>query len=170
MSVEYDNFKVGFGKKNDVVETPDELYRMLNEEFQFDFDPAPVWPNNVMEWDGLKVDWGKSNFINPPYSHIGKWFEKAVKEMHKGNVSVFLVPMRMTPKYWVKWVYPYAQELRVIADRIQFKNYEGKAPFPIGIVVYKPTLTTEPLRKGVDIDDKTYPIKKFYLDPPSFSL
>lgn len=162
-SVKYDNFKVGFGSKNDVVETPDELYKILDNEFHFDFDPAPVWPNGVMEWDGLKKDWGKSNFINPPYSKIGKWFEKAVREMQRGNTSVFLVPFRMTPKYWVEWVYPYATELRVIATRIQFKNYNGFAPFPVGIIVYQPTGNDKPIRQGLDFVHPVYPMKKYNL-------
>lgn len=163
-STEYENFKVGFGKKNDVVETPDELYTLLDNEFHFNFDPAPVWENGIQKWDGLEVDWKTCNYINPPYSNIGKWFEKAVKEMHKGNTSVFLVPLRMTPKYWVKWVYPYATEIRVIADRIQFKNYEGKAPFPVGIIVYRPTQSTNPIRAALDLDHPIYPMKTFYLD------
>lgn len=169
MSVEYENFKVGFGKKNDVVMTPDELYQILNDEFKFDFDPAPLWENGVQKWDGLEVEWGQSNYINPPYSNIGKWFKKAVEEMRKGKTSVFLVPMRMTPKYWREWAYPYASELRVLADRIMFKGYEdkGKAPFPVGILVYRPYGSDEPLREGVDFDHKLYPMKKFYLDPPN---
>lgn len=158
-SEEYDNFKVGFGKKNDVVETPDELYKILNDEFHFDFDPAPVWPNGVIERDGLECDWGQSNFINPPYSNIGKWFEKAYKESIKGKTSVFLVPFRLTPIYWRKWVYPYASEIRVIANRIQFKNYPSTAPFPVGIIVYRPS-DGSVLRPAVDFEHEKYAMKR----------
>ena len=35
MSVEYENFKVGFGKKNDVVMTPDELYKILMRLYEY---------------------------------------------------------------------------------------------------------------------------------------
>lgn len=159
-SEEYDNFKVGFGKKNDVVETPDELYQILDNEFHFDHDPAPVWPDGIIVTDGLTSEWGQSNFINPPYSNIGKWFEKAVKESVKGKTSVFLVPFRLTPIYWRKWVYPYASEIRVIANRIQFKNYPSTAPFPVGIIVYRPSVDGKAIRPSVDFEHKKYPMKK----------
>ena len=42
--------------------TPDAFYNKLNEEFKFDFDPCPY----QSDFDGLKIEWGQSNFINPP--------------------------------------------------------------------------------------------------------
>ena len=50
---------------SDNWETPKELYNSLNAEFDFDFDPCPI---NCKSFDGLEIDWGKSNFVNPPYS------------------------------------------------------------------------------------------------------
>lgn len=41
------------------------IYDELNKEF--DFDPCPLH-HNIEDWDGLKIEWGKVNFINPPYS------------------------------------------------------------------------------------------------------
>lgn len=71
--------------------TPKHLYDKLNEEFNFDFDPCPVAP----DFDGLKVEWGKCNFVNPPYSReVKKWCEKAVKEWKKGKTVVMLVASR----------------------------------------------------------------------------
>lgn len=49
---------------HDNWKTPSDLYNTLNEEFHFDFDPCPLNPT----FDGLLIPWGKSNFINPPYS------------------------------------------------------------------------------------------------------
>jgi hypothetical protein len=48
--------------------TPPALYRKLNEEFAFDFDPAP-FPLPA-GFDGLTVEWGKSNYVNPPFGSI----------------------------------------------------------------------------------------------------
>lgn len=48
-------------------ETPLGLLGKLDKEFKFDFDPCPIY-NDLNKFDGLKCDWGKSNFINPPYS------------------------------------------------------------------------------------------------------
>ena len=43
--------------------TPDSFYKTLDKEFNFDFDPCP----GHSEFDGLKKEWGDSNFVNPPY-------------------------------------------------------------------------------------------------------
>ena len=46
--------------------TPPELYKEWDQEFQFDFDPCPA--NRADGWDGLEMDWGTMNYVNPPYS------------------------------------------------------------------------------------------------------
>ena len=86
--------------KNDDVATPDDLYDALNKEFKFDHDPCPFGGKQKGK-DGLSEDWGKSNYVNPPYSQIKLWFKKAIKEMKKVNKSVFLVPLRLGTKYFV---------------------------------------------------------------------
>ena len=66
--------------------TPDDLLQNLNKEFNFDFDPCPLY---CTEFDGLKIDWGKSNFINPPYSRKLKeaFIHKAYNESLKGIIT-----------------------------------------------------------------------------------
>lgn len=150
--------QVQLWSKNDDVATPDDLYKALNEEFKFDFDPCPLGgkpkenepkenepkENETKElsekYDGLEVDWGKSNYVNPPYSEIKEWMKKAIKEMKKGNKSVFLIPLRMSSVYWEQYVYPYASEIRPIAGYIKFKGYEKIRGLntPIGLVIYDP--------------------------------
>ena len=44
--------------------TPPEVYKILDDEFRFDFDPCPLHH----KVDGLTIEWGKSNFVNPPYN------------------------------------------------------------------------------------------------------
>ena len=52
--------------------TPKAFYQALNSEFGFDYDPCPVKPMK----DGLQTEWGKVNFVNPPYGReIGKWIK-----------------------------------------------------------------------------------------------
>jgi len=55
--------------------TPKEFYDKLNKEFSFDFDPCPLFS----EFDGLSIDWGKSNFVNPPYSKLREFVYKAIE-------------------------------------------------------------------------------------------
>ncbi len=122
----------------DDVATPKDLYKSLDDEFKFNFDSAPFMGKGG-KFDGLKIEnWGTSTYCNPPYSEIHLWLEKAVKEMKKGNNSVFLIPLRMATNYWAKWVFPYASEIRPIAGYIKFQGYEDIRGLntPIGLVIY----------------------------------
>jgi hypothetical protein len=48
--------------------TPPNVYDPLQSEFNFDFDPCPYpKPDN---FDGLTCEWGKSNYVNPPFGSI----------------------------------------------------------------------------------------------------
>lgn len=125
--------------KNNDVATPDDLYNALDKEFKFDFDPCPLGGKEKGK-DGLKINWGKSNYVNPPYSEIKKWLKKAIEEMNKGNKSVFLIPLRLSTRYWEQYVYPYVSEIRPIAGYIKFKGYEKIRGLntPIGLVIYDP--------------------------------
>ena len=58
--------------------TPTSLYNTLNEEFNFDFDPCPL--KESPDFDGLRIPWGQSNFVNPPYSNWQKWVDKGYQE------------------------------------------------------------------------------------------
>lgn len=65
--------------------TPDYIYDELNKEFNFDFDPCPL-QHDTSKWDGLEIEWGSRNYINPPYSQKLKeaFIKKAVEESKKG--------------------------------------------------------------------------------------
>lgn len=86
--------------KNHYWITPPDLYAKLNDEFNFDFDPCP-YPKPD-DFDGLTCDWGKSNYVNPPFGsiiHNGKkkgptaWVRKAIEENKKGKLIVFVYPI-----------------------------------------------------------------------------
>ena len=80
--------------------TPPELYAELNAEFHFDFDPCPYpLPDG---FDGLECEWGKSNYVNPPFGsiiHNGRkkgptaWARKAIEEWKKGKTVVLVCPI-----------------------------------------------------------------------------
>jgi hypothetical protein len=79
---------------------PPEVYDPLHAEFNFDFDPCPYpLPEG---FDGLICEWGKSNWVNPPFGsiiHEGKkkgptaWVRKAIAEQQKGKLSVLVYPV-----------------------------------------------------------------------------
>ncbi len=115
--------------------TPKKVYDGLDKEFGFDFDPCPVSPN----FDGLLIEWGKSNFVNPPYTTKlqNAFAKKGLAEYRKGKTVVFLVPARTSTKRFHEIFLPLATEIRFIKGRLYFNDGEGRAPFPSMIVIFK---------------------------------
>ena len=99
--------------------TPDDLMKKLNDEFKFYFDPCPYpKPEN---FDGLTSEWGKSNYVNPPFGsiiHEGKkkgataWVRKAIKENEKGKDVVFVFPIDK----WILMMVKAGAEIRNLGD------------------------------------------------------
>lgn len=110
--------------------TPREFYESLNSEFHFDFDPCP-YQHDISKWDGLKIDWGKSNFINPPYSRELKeaFVKKAIEESKKGKICVMLLPVSTSTKLFHDYIQPNAKEIRFVRGRIRFVGVNTKGEF-----------------------------------------
>lgn len=72
--------------------TPPDMLAALQAEFGFDFDPCPhPRPDG---FDGLTVEWGQSNWVNPPFTGgVMKWARKAIAERAKGKLSVLILPI-----------------------------------------------------------------------------
>jgi site-specific DNA-methyltransferase (adenine-specific) len=101
--------------------TPDFFYKKLNNEFKFDFDPCP-YLHDVEAWNGLGIDWGKSNFVNPPYSLKLKveFVKKAIEQSKKGKLSAMLLPVSTSTKLFHELILPNAIEIRWIKGRVPF--------------------------------------------------
>lgn len=117
--------------QSDQWATPSELYNCLHEEFHFDFDPCPLYDGPITpENDGLKIPWGQSNFVNPPYTrHIKEAFvHRAVHEMQQGKTSVLLLPVSTSTALFHDWILPHASEIRFLRGRVKFvgKNTKGE--------------------------------------------
>jgi len=101
--------------------TPIELYNKLDQEFHFDFDPCPYpRPDG---FDGLIVDWGRSNYVNPPFHGPTAWVRKAIAEHQKGKTIVFVFPID-------KWIHYFIQagaEIRNLGD-IKWLSIEDRLP------------------------------------------
>jgi len=79
------------GKKHYWI-TPPNLMDDLRREFAFDFDPCPYpRPDG---FNGLTIDWGKSNYVNPPFTGgVMAWAKKAIDEQAKGKLSILMLPL-----------------------------------------------------------------------------
>jgi len=106
--------------------TPKKLYDELNAEFNFDFDPCPLHSN----FDGLKCDWGNSNFINPPYNRIDKpkFIRKAYEEWRKGKTCVLLIPAAIGTEQFHNLILPFA-EIRFLKGRVAFCGINSKGVY-----------------------------------------
>jgi site-specific DNA-methyltransferase (adenine-specific) len=135
--------KALFSKASDEWETPPKLFDRLDNEFHFALDAAATEQNKKAyywydkEHSALERDWliprnnfevgGKYEskyhtvFVNPPYSQISKFIEKAYQESLKGVVVVCLIPCRSDTRYWHNYIMK-AQEIRFIKGRLKFNN------------------------------------------------
>jgi hypothetical protein len=100
--------------------TPPDLYAELDAEFHFDFDPCPH--PLPLGFDGLTYEWGRSNYVNPPFGsiiHRGKkkgptaWVRKAITEQQKGKLVVLVYPVD-------KWVLMLMKA--ILGDHAQVRN------------------------------------------------
>jgi len=112
--------------------TPSVVYKDLNTEFHFNFDPCPSDP----EFDGLHCEWGSCNFVNPPYSQIKAWLKKSLIEHSHGKTVVLLLPSRTGTDWFHECVLLHATEIRFIRGRLQFDDCGVNAPFDSIIVVF----------------------------------
>ena len=87
--------------------TPPDLMNKLEKRFgKFDFDPCPYpLPDG---FDGLTCEWGKRNYVNPPFGSImhqgpndkkpkkkgpTAWMRKAIEEANKGKFVLIVYPV-----------------------------------------------------------------------------
>lgn len=92
--------------------TPDELLSEIYAEHGITFDPCP-YPKPD-DFDGLAMEWGESNYVNPPFGSYtdrrkGKkigptaWVRKAIAEYRKGKKVVLVYPID-------KWIHMLLEE------------------------------------------------------------
>ncbi len=119
---------------DDNYATPPSLYNELNSRFNFDFDPCPYNEGDV-KVNGLDIEWGNSNFVNPPYSRKLKeaFVKKGIEEMKKGKLCVFLIPVSTSTKLFHDYILPNATKIEFIRGRIKFgkRDKDGNFYLPL---------------------------------------
>lgn len=107
--------------------TPPHVYFHLNKQYNFDFDPCPL-NHDLKSWDGTAVEWGKVNFVNPPYNLKSKeaFVKKAVEESKKGKLVVMLLPVSTSTKLFHETILKAGADVKFCKGRIPFIGINDK--------------------------------------------
>ena len=122
-----------FSRRSDNWKTPRKLYEFYMKRHYY--DPCPYKSN----FDGLKISWGRWNFVNPPYSKIKEFVKKSIEEHKKGKDVTLLIPARTDTKYFRELV-DYGAEICFITGRLHFNNSDS-APFPSCLITLTGRMT-----------------------------
>jgi len=132
---------VHYSSEADDWSTPEDLFRLLDEEFRFDLDVCATAANAKCgrffgpDCDGLVQDWMGTCWMNPPYGdEISRWVAKAFFSSERDATVVCLVPARVDTSWW--WDYCRYGEIRFLKGRLRFSGTPNSAPFPSAVVIF----------------------------------
>lgn len=108
--------------------TPPDYKDKVYKEYGIDFDPCP-WNHDLKLWDGLRVEWGSANFINPPYATKLKadFVNRALDvALSYGSLCFLLLPVSTSTKLFHEVLKPFAKEINFIKGRLRFIGINAK--------------------------------------------
>ena len=130
-----------FASNKQTYETPDELFKVLDNEFHFTLDVCAGKSNRKVDNFFSKKDnaliqnWTGVCWMNPPFKDMKQWVIKAYEESVKNNaVVVCLLPARTNNVWWHD--YCMKGEIRFIKGRVKFKGNKHGLPQPLAIVIF----------------------------------
>jgi hypothetical protein len=136
--------------KSDDWATPKKLYEYLDRRYHFDFDPCPLHSS----FDGLNVEWGQRNFINPPYSKLKDFLKKGFEEYQHGKLAVFLIFSKVSDTATFQEYCMRAQEFVFIKGRLYFNDGDMPAPYASMLVIFDPEMKNDkPIVSSLNQDE-----------------
>lgn len=130
-----------FASNKQEYETPDNLFKVLDNEFHFTLDVCADETNHKVsnfysEKDNALIqDWKGVCWMNPPFKDMKKWIIKAYEESLKWDSTVvILIPARTNTLWWHN--YCMKGEIRFIKGRPKFKGCIHGLPQPLAIIVF----------------------------------
>ena len=122
--------------ERDSWSTPDYIFKWLDDIFDFDVDLAADEHNTkcrlnhfTADDDGVKQHWsyfGKTGWLNPPYSKIAPWISKAIQEQKDNRfTTVMLIPTPNGESYY-REIFKHASDIIFITGRLSFIDANGK--------------------------------------------
>jgi len=142
-----------FSSRSDEWNTPPALATALARRYaqgSFALDAAATSANSRASryydaaTDALRQDWvadaGPDGvvWLNPPYSKVALFFEKAASTARQGTTVVCLVPARVDTAWWHDHALS-ASEVWFVRGRVTFTRPDGTgapAPFPSAVIVF----------------------------------
>ena len=113
----------------DFWQTPKDLFAEINNEFFIGtpFDPCPGKIKLINSYsaedfdddpekDGLKLEWHGENFVNPPFSDIPTWVERAWASVASHKKTIMLLPVRSDQE----WFHDFVDLVCFIRGRVQY--------------------------------------------------
>ena len=106
--------------------TPPDIFKKLDDEFHFTFDPCP-YPKPE-GYDGTIIEWGEVSYCNPPFHKMNgirptAFMRKAIEENRKGKTIVLVAPTQS----YVNLMLEAGAELRSMG-RVRWLHTETKEP------------------------------------------
>jgi phage N-6-adenine-methyltransferase len=121
---------------SDEWETPPDLVKWAEEKFggPFTLDVAATAENTkapnfyTKEMNGLSLPWTGRVWMNPPYSNIRPWLEKAIASREQCEVIVCLLPCATDTKWFHDCILPHFETF-FIKGRVRFLGWD-RTPIP----------------------------------------
>ena len=125
--------------------TPPELYKKLDDEFHFDYDPCPYPRPDGLNSTDPSWPWGMCSYVNPPFRKRDgggfgptAWVKKAIAENKQGKMAVLVLPVQS----YVNLLLEAGAELRSLG-RVRWLEVETgeetKSPSPICLFILRGT-------------------------------
>lgn len=143
------------GRSEQVVATPPDFLEAVKTRLgisEFAMDLAADENNTVsVNWIGEEEDslseevkWTDPDvegwcWLNPPYSHIEPWVEKAWVQSQEGAKLAVLIPASVGANWWRDWVRGKAY-VTYLNNRIKFVGHKDLYPKDLALLLYAPFL------------------------------
>lgn len=121
------------GWSTDDWATPPAFVAALEAEFgKFDLDPCATDQTAkadryfTIEENGLVQPWAGLVFVNPPYSNVAPWIEKAIAEWEAGRARSLLLLPNNTDTTWFHDLVLAKCHVRFLRGRIAFLGHDGQ--------------------------------------------
>ena len=116
--------------KTDVHPTPAKITDFLYQFFEIDLDPCSDMGKNIkakkhytIEDNGLEQPWQGNVFINPPFSEVAQWSQKAIADYQSGNITELIFLSKFDAR--VGWFKPLMNTAPLFCVVEGYVSYEG---------------------------------------------